>query len=214
MKFPVREAEVNTFVSTLESKGARTTAIQNHYLQEQPRIVFVCAEGLGDPVQLAQAVQAAWSAIGAPVDADGDRDADDAVSGLDAKELSSIIQGASNLLEGTVKVTVGRNETIVDTLTDQGLMLPPEMGAHSEFQFQTLNGGQAIVVGEFYLRPDEVSPVLQVLRNAGFTVAALHNSVLLDDPHLFSLHIAAAGYALDLATAIRNALDLTNSQRL
>lgn len=212
LEFELHEAEVNTFVSALEARGIRVTAIHNHYILEQPKIIYVHADALGNPVRLAQAAKAAWNAVNANVDADGESDSDDTVSGLDPEQLGNIIGGMADPLDGIVDVTVPRKETVTDQFDGYMAEMPPEMGPQSDFEFQPLGHGQAFVVGEFCLRPGEVNPVIRVLRNAGITVSALHNHFLEEQPRLFFLHIEAAGDATQLAHTIRQALNLTNSQ--
>ena len=211
-EFQLRQREVNTFVSTLEARSIRVTAIHNHYLLERPRIMYVHADGLGDPVQLAKAAVAAWNSIQAKVDPDGESDSDDTVSGLDPEQIGDIIGGTADALDGIVDATVGRKESVVDQFSSYSAEMPSEMGPNSDFEFQPLGHGRAAVVGEVCVRPNEANAVIKVLRSAGFMVTALHNHFLAEEPRLFFVHLQAAGDANHLAQVIRQALNQTNAE--
>ncbi|WP_196776863.1 DUF1259 domain-containing protein [Haloechinothrix halophila] len=66
------------------------------------------------------------------------------------------------------------------------------------------------VAGDFVMNADEVQPVLRALRQGGITVISLHNHGLNDEPRRFYTHFWAKGDAVQLAHALRPALDATN----
>jgi hypothetical protein len=53
----------------------------------------------------------------------------------------------------------------------------------------------------------EVQPVLRALRRGGIHVVALHNHMVGGEPVHYFVHYWAKGPALDLAQALRGALD-------
>jgi hypothetical protein len=87
------------------------------------------------------------------------------------------------------------------------------MGGGMSFTFQPLGGGRAAVTGDFVLRELEVNHVLNVLVYHGIEVTALHNHALSDDPRLFYLHFFANDDPARLASALKAALDQTNSRK-
>lgn len=232
LEFPLMEEEVNTFVSALQSQEPdqtiRVAAIHNHYLQETPRIIFIHADGLGDPVQLAQAVKTAWDTIQAPVEARGaDSNRSDRVSDLGVNEIGGALGGMAEALARAVHVSVGRNESVndlfaadqgddqddqADQAEDQVAVMPPGMGPQSDFVFQPQGNRQAFVIGEICVRPNEANPVMRTLRDNGFKVSALHNHFMTEEPRLFFVHLQATGDARQLAQGIREALDRTDSE--
>lgn len=55
--------------------------------------------------------------------------------------------------------------------------------------------------------------MIRALRTHGIDVTAMHNHMLLDQPHLYFMHFWANDDAVKLAQGLRAALDQTNSQR-
>jgi hypothetical protein len=56
-EFALRQEEVNTVIDALRQGGLNVSALHNHMLFEDPRILFIHFQGKGDPVKLAQAVK-------------------------------------------------------------------------------------------------------------------------------------------------------------
>jgi hypothetical protein len=56
----------------------------------------------------------------------------------------------------------------------------------------------------------KVNPVVRALQTNGTQVTAMHNHMLGDEPHLYSMHFSAHD---DEVGGLRAALDATNSQR-
>lgn len=67
-------------------------------------------------------------------------------------------------------------------------------------------GGQAEVMGDLVLTPDEVNPVLSRLLEGGLTITALHNHLLRSSPGTMYMHVHGTGDAVKLATALHRAL--------
>ena len=59
----------------------------------------------------------------------------------------------------------------------------------------------------------EVNPVVRALRSNGIEVEAIHNHMLMDEPHLYFMRYWENYNALKLARGLRAALDQTNSAR-
>jgi Domain of Unknown Function (DUF1259) len=64
----------------------------------------------------------------------------------------------------------------------------------------------AMVMGDLVLLPEEVNPVLEKLRSAGFDVTAVHNHLLDETPHVMYVHYMGHGKASQLAITLHEAL--------
>lgn len=91
--------------------------------------------------------------------------------------------------------------------------IPPSMGTATAINFQPTGGGKAAITGDFVLLAGEVNPVIRALRTHGIEVEAVHNHMLLDQPHLYFMHFWANDDSVALAHGLRAALDATNSQK-
>jgi len=64
----------------------------------------------------------------------------------------------------------------------------------------------AMVMGDLVLLPEEVQPVIEKLRGAGFEISAVHNHLLLESPRIAYVHYMGHGSATELAAALHSAL--------
>jgi hypothetical protein len=87
------------------------------------------------------------------------------------------------------------------------------MGVVTVMNFQAVADGKAAITGDFVLLDREVNPVARALRQHGVDVTAIHNHGLLDTPRLFYMHFWAVDEPAKLATALKAALDQTNSRK-
>jgi hypothetical protein len=70
------------------------------------------------------------------------------------------------------------------------------------------DGGMEVLMGDLVLTQFEVNPVLSSLLDHGIEVTALHNHFFFEEPRLYYMHVHAHGEAMNLARAIKPALDL------
>ncbi|MET8944614.1 DUF1259 domain-containing protein [Streptomyces sp. NPDC004542] len=70
--------------------------------------------------------------------------------------------------------------------------------------------GRAAVSGDLALVAREVQDVLAALRRAGVELVELHHHNLADEPRLFFVHFWAIGDAVQLARALRPALEASD----
>lgn len=200
------DEEVPSVMSGLFAGGLSVTALHNHLNQVSPHVMYLHYSGEGDPVQLASAIHQALSVSGTPF---GDTPVSATMTPeLDSEQLGAIFGRTMTVNNGVYSVSVPR----VETITENGIELPPAMGTATSLNFQALGSGQAAITGDFVLIGGEVNPVAQTLRANSIEVTALHNHALADEPRLFYLHFWATGDALTLARGLQAALDQTNSQ--
>src|SRR5437879_3361038 len=60
----------------------------------------------------------------------------------------------------------------------------------------------AMVMGDLVLTEDEVSPVMRKLQEGGIEIAAIHNHLIGESPHVMYMHVASHGDAVKMAHAI------------
>jgi hypothetical protein len=202
------EPEINPVMQKLIAGGVEISAIHNHLLREQPKVMYMHIGGTGDPGKLAATIKsaleqsktplAAAPAAGQPPAIDFDTAAVDAALGA---------KGSNN--NGIYQFGVPRTDPIMD----QGMAIPPSMGVAISINFQPLGGGKAAITGDFVLAAKEVNPVLQALRANGIEVTALHSHMLDDQPHMLFMHFWAHEDAVKLAKGLAQALAKANVKR-
>jgi Domain of Unknown Function (DUF1259) len=203
------DQEVPPVMSGLFSGGLEVTAVHNHVNEVSPHVMYMHYEGHGDAVQLARALRQALSASATPLGTPA-APAAAAAPTLDSKAIEQGLgRTGREVGAGVYQVTVPRAEAI----TENGTPLLPAMGVVTVLNFQPVADGKAAITGDFVLLDREVNPVARTLRQHGVDVTAIHNHGLLDTPRLFYMHFWAVDEPGKLATALKAALDQTNSRK-
>jgi Domain of Unknown Function (DUF1259) len=203
------DQEVPAVMSGLFKGGLEVTAVHNHVNDMSPHVMYMHYEGHGDAVQLAKALREALAASATPLASPGPP-AVVAGAMLDTKQIEQALgRTGRDLGAGVFQVTVPRAEAI----TENGVQLLPAMGAVTVLNFQPVADGRAAITGDLVLIGKEVNPVARTLRQHGIDVTAIHNHALGDMPRLFYMHFWAVDTPVNLAAALRAAIDQTNSQK-
>jgi hypothetical protein len=199
-------SEVEPVMAKLQEMGVEETAVHNHLLGENPRVMYMHIAGRGNAVKLASALKNALALTRTPA-ASPSSSAKQQSLGIDTAQIDQILghKGKSN--GGIYQVSVPRAETI----TDMGMEIPPSMGTATSINFQPTGNERAAITGDFVLLGSEVNPVIRALRDHGIQVTAVHSHMLTESPRLFFMHYWANDNAVSLARGLRAALDKTNS---
>jgi Domain of Unknown Function (DUF1259) len=199
------EGELNPVLSKMQDNGIEISAVHNHVLNEQPRVVYMHYMGHGDEERLARAMKEALALSGTPMGPPSAAPAQ--ASGFDWSKVQETLGVKGNERGGVLQFGVPRKEKI--TTTD-GTEVPAFMGTATAINFQPTSKGVAIT-GDFVLIGAEVNPVIRELRKAGIQITALHSHMLDESPRLFFMHFWANDDAIKLARGLRAALEKTNS---
>ncbi len=201
------EDEYNKVISELQEGGIGQTAVHKHLLDESPAIWWTHIQGTGDPATMAKTIRSALDLTGTPFSESGSSGSED--TGLDTNQLDQLIGHTGMTQGGVYKYSIGR----ADSVTEDGMELPPPMGVSTALNFQPTGGGKAAINGDFAMTQDEVEPVIQALRENDIEVVSLHNHMLNEEPRIFFMHFWANDDAQKLAQGLRAALDKTNSAK-
>jgi hypothetical protein len=201
------EDEYNKAISKLQEGGIGQTAVHKHLLQESPAIWWTHIHGTGDPVAMAKTIRLALDLTGTPFNDSGSSSLTNL--GFDTSQLDQTIGHTGTTQGGVYKYSIGR----ADSVTEDGVDLPPAMGVSTALNFQPTGGGNAAINGDFAMTQDEVEPVVQALRGSDIEVVTLHNHMLNEEPRIFFMHFWANDDAQKLAQGLRAALDKTNSAK-
>ncbi len=199
------EDQVNPVMSVALDNGLEVTALHNHFLWDSPKVMFMHIGGMGDEEKLAAAVGKVFAKMKDTSLARGDApgaDIDPEKSTLDPKKIDAVLGKPGELSNGVYKVTIGR-ETKMNGFTMGGAM-----GVNTWAAFA---GGdeRAVVDGDFAMLESELQDVLKTLRGAGINIVAIHSHMAGESPRILFLHYWGVGKTVDLATAIKAALDKT-----
>lgn len=200
--------EVPAVTNALLDGGVEVTAIHNHLLGEMPQIFYLHMGGHGDPVKMAHAVVKAVGLTKTPMPpaAAGKSETD---LGFDQSAVEKAMGAKGNVSGGVLHFNVPRAEKV----SEGGMAAPPSFGMGTSINFQPAGSGKAAIAGDFAMTGKEVEPVLNVLRQNGIVITALHSHALDDVPRLFYMHFWANDDAVKLAQGLGAALSKTNVKR-
>ena len=199
------ESELTPVLSKLQENGIEVSAIHNHVLNEQPRIVYMHYMGHGDEEKLARSMRDALGLSATPMGPAPS--SSPAASSFDWSKVQDAIRIKGAERGGVLQIGVPRKEKIT---TVDGTEVPAFMGTATAINFQPTSKGAAIT-GDFVMTATEVNPVIRELRKAGIQITALHSHMLDENPRLFFMHFWANDDAVKLARGLRAALEKTNS---
>jgi hypothetical protein len=91
-----------------------------------------------------------------------------------------------------------------------GLAIKPGLALGSWAAF-TGTDDQAMVMGDLVLLEDELNPVIEKLRSAGFEISAVHNHLIEETPHVVYLHYMGHGAASQLANGLHAGLAVSKT---
>lgn len=200
------EDEVSPAMSAALDNGLEVTALHNHFFYESPRVMYMHIGDSGNVEKLASAVKKVIDAQRAVRTASAEPAR--AFSGSPVPTENKITAGPIDELLGTkgemnngmYKATIGRAGT------HHGAKIGKQMGLNTWAAFAGTDQ-MASVDGDFAMTEDELQGVLKALRKTGIHVVAIHNHMTHEEPQYVFLHYWGKGPALELARALRSALD-------
>ena len=201
------EDEIAAAVSAAIESGLYVTALHNHFVREQPPVLFMHVEATFDEPTLGRAVRKVFDAIKAVRQAYPLAPAVNEVkSDLDTARLEETVGAKGEQKDGVLKFTLGRPDVPVKCTRCGDLEINATMGYNTWAAFQGTKE-RAAVCGDFAMLELEVAPVIRELRSGGIEVVAVHNHMFFEAPRVIFLHYWGIGKAADLAAVFRRALD-------
>jgi uncharacterized protein DUF1259 len=200
------EDEVSPVMAALEQEGLEVTALHNHVLHENPRVMYMHIAGHGNATKLAEAMKRVIALTKTPPPA---QPASSPTVDLDTAAIDQALGNKGKINGGVYQVGVPRSEKV----SENGMQIPGSMGLATALNFQPTGGGKAAISGDFVLLGSEVNAVIKTLKQNGIQVTALHSHMLQEEPRLFFMHFWANDNAVKLAKGLRAALDQTNSKK-
>jgi hypothetical protein len=122
-------------------------------------------------------------------------------SSIDPAPLDSVLSMKGIVIGGAYRAAVGANT----------LLRGEEVGGETWVSVAGTND-HAIAHGEFIAGTDDLQRVLKALRVKGISVTSIRNHTLGEQPQFAFVHFRGEGSALDLARAVRYALDAQVSE--
>lgn len=203
----MRQDEVAAAISEAIRRNIDVTALHNHLLGEEPRIVYMHVHAEGAPEALATGLHAVFSRTGTPLPPSTKKEPVRA----DWTAIDAVL-GKHSEAEGTVaEWEFARKED--HTIGGIAVKSTGLLETASEVVFEQLKGGRVANTGELYVLPQEVEPVVTTLQSADIQVTAIHSHMINEQPVMYWIHWYTTGDGPAIAKSVAAALSRTNTEQ-
>lgn len=204
----VREDEIRSVQRALIERRLTITGLHNHFVREEPAVMYMHIAGKGPRARLKADVEAVLATVARLRGNDPAAAPADVVENtLDTQAIDRILGHTGEMSRGVYKVTIGRPDVALHSM---GVRVTTGMGFNTWASWQGAPG-RAAVAGDFTMLEDEVGAVIEALVEHGIEVVAVHNHMVHEEPRVFFLHYWGVGPAEELARGLRAALDRTGT---
>lgn len=209
----ILQDEINPFISLLRANGIIVTALHNHWLFEEPRLMFIHFESIDRPLSFARKVREALEVLTTRDSSFQNRSTRmDSETEVLCEEFNEILEGTMHTFEnGICTVSRSRLNIMPRVLGRRGksFLLNMQM-----FSFESLTSdGRALCAGETVILQEELNPIIDRLRQHNIIVTAFHNHWLFENPRLMYIHFEKIDNPIRFARGVRDALSvLTNRE--
>lgn len=205
----VKESEIGPIEQVLIDHGLTVTGLHNHFVRDEPHVMFMHIGGMGSEEELASGVKAVFDKIAGLRGANPSAAQVGAVENtLDTQQIAATLGHEGQTNGGVYKVTISRPDV---KLMEHGAPVDAFMGFNTWAAWQG-TPEHAAVAGDFTMLEDEVAPVIKALVDHGIEVVAVHNHMVHEQPRIYFLHYWGVGPADSLAQGLRAALDQTGAK--
>jgi len=128
---------------------------------------------------------------------------------LPVQQIESILQTTGMMMNGVLDITLDRDDLHVTG--PLGVPFKPPFQESSEFYFQSLGNGRAIMNGDAALLASETNPFMDKLFAGGIVFQAFHQHFVGESPQTWHIHYRAIGDPLQIAQAMIAAIKVTGT---
>ena len=196
----LRTTELRGALDQLSRSGLTVTAVHNHLVGEEPRMIYVHYMGRGSALILARRVREVLDRTATPAPTATPPAAVIIDTALIHHEL-----GIPSKANGTVaQVSV---DLAPDIVRMHGEPLAHALGLLSPINLQLVTPGRYVATGDFAVAGEAVQRVLDALTRSGVLITALHSHMIGESPPVYFIHFWADGAPVEVLRALRAAVD-------
>ncbi|WP_050183893.1 DUF1259 domain-containing protein [Domibacillus robiginosus] len=209
------QKEANPFMARLREEGIIVTALHNHWLFENPRLMYMHFESIDEPLSFARKVRGALNVLTNRNmgDSRGKQRTSNKRGEELCEEFNQILDGDMHTFEnGACMVMKSRTNIMPRVLGRQGrsFLLIPQM-----FVFESLSSdGRALCSGETVILQEELNPFISELLEHDIIVTGFHNHWLFEDPRLMYIHFEKIEKPIRFAKKVKDALEVLTTKHV
>ena len=194
-------AELAPVLSELERRGIAVTAIHNHLVGEDPKLVYVHVHAMGAPLDLARRLDAVLARTGTP------RPVASPPAVPIAIDTTAVFHGLGRSGRARGAVAQVGFMLVPGAVTMGGMTVTPALGYGSPVNIQMVGSNRAVATGDFAIPGAKVAPLLEALASHGITATALHTHMIGETPTIYFVHFWADGALPDVVRGLKAAVD-------
>jgi hypothetical protein len=176
------------------------TAVHNHLVGEEPRVMYVHYMGTGSALELAGKVKQVFQTTGVPL---SPRAATSPVT-IDTATVFRAL-GATGRANGAV-AQLSFN-FVPQGVTQHGATVPAPLSTATPINLQAVSAERMVGTGDFTVTASQVDRVLDALAQNGIMATAVHSHLVGETPALYFVHFWADGKPADVLRGLRAAID-------
>nr|WP_106783275.1 LppY/LpqO family protein [Lysinibacillus timonensis] len=203
----ILEEEVNPFISRLRDDGIIVTALHNHWLFENPRLMYIHFQDIDEPLSFARKVRRALRVLtNKEVGTHGHWTPEHKKAEELCEQFHNILGGMHTFENGVCMVMDSRLNIMPRVMGRRGrsFLLIPQM-----FVFESLTpDGKALCSGESVILQEEFNPLASKLREENMFITAFHNHWLFEDPRLMYIHFVKIDQPIQFANDVKKAFEV------
>ena len=197
----LKTSELHPVLAELARQGLGVTAIHNHLVGEEPRLVYLHFSGHGSAVDLARRLDRALALTATP------RPVAPAADAPLAIDTSLVFRGLGRSGRAHGRVAQVSFILVPGTVTMDGMTVTPALGYASPVNIQAVSASRAVATGDFAVPGEKVEPMLQALATHGITATALHTHMIGESPTIYFIHFWADAPLPQVVEGLRAVVD-------
>ena len=200
----LKTTELGPVLAQLAAQKLDVTAIHNHLVGEEPRLIYVHFGGQGKAADLARRLDRALALTSTP------RPVAPAAAAPLAIDSSLVFTGLGRSGRTHGSVAQVSFMLVPGSVTMGGMTVTPALGYASPVNIQAVNAARAVATGDFAVTGRQVEPMLQAFAAHGITATALHTHMIGESPALYFIHFWADAPLASVVAGLRAVVDASH----
>jgi len=200
----LHQNQANRLIRNLQDRGITVTALHNHWLNENPRLMYIHWESIENPIDFAIKTLESIEFLGSPEPPEEEEVEVSRRFRRLCEQFGEILGGESEIEEGPVCFVSRAREIDVEIL---GRRAHSPLVNAQLFSFESLDrSGRALCLGETAVFQNQANRLIRRLQARGITVTALHNHWLNESPRLMYIHWESIDHPVDFAIKTKESI--------
>ncbi len=200
----VTSTELKPVLAALVRQRLATTAVHNHLVGENPRLIYIHFHGQGPAADMARRLDSVIALTGTP------RPVATANPRPLSIDTSMVFRSFGSSGHAHGEIAQLSFILVPEKVELHHRTVTPALGYGSPINIQMVSPERAVATGDFAVLGSKVEPMVNALTTHGITVTAVHSHLIDETPHLYYIHYWADGALADVLAGLKAALDASH----